>query len=87
MRPQLRWLPPEREVASTALDSAGQALLEAERNERIDICGIEPYLIAHAILRTTGKFGDIAISRDVLVRMFQHLDNGSGEELGALCTA
>ena len=67
--------------------SFGQALLEDEPIDGLDILAIEPHLIAQTILDTQDEAGDIALSRDVLARMLEDFDSIGDEELADLCTA
>ena len=76
-----------RKPASSPLISFGQALLEDEPIDGLDILSIEPHLIAQTILDSQDEVGDIALSRDVLARMFDDFDSISDEELDVLCTA
>ena len=74
-----------RKPASSPLISFGQALLEDEPIDGLDILAIEPHLIAETILDTRDEVGDMEISRDVLARMLDDFDS-IGEEVADLCT-
>jgi hypothetical protein len=76
-----------RKPASSSLVSFGQALLEDEPIDGLDLLSIEPHLIAQTILDIEGDVGEITISRDVLARMLDHFESIEDEELGLLCTA
>ena len=76
-----------RKPASSPLISFGQALLEDEPIDGLDILAIEPHLIAQTILDSQDEVGEITLSRDVLARMFDDFDSISDEELADLCTA
>ena len=64
-----------RKPASSPLISFGQALLEDEPIDGLDILSIEPHLIAQTILDTQDEAGEITLSRDVLARMFEDFDS------------
>ena len=51
--------------------SFGQALLEDEPIDGLDLLSIEPHLIAQTILDVEVDAGEITISRDVLARMLE----------------
>ena len=70
-----------RRPASSPLISFGQALLEDEPIDGLDILAIEPHLIAQTILDTQDEAGEFPISRDVLARMLDDFDSISDEEL------
>ncbi len=76
-----------RRPASSPLISFGQALLEDEPIDGLDILAIEPHLIAQTILDAQDEAGDIEISRDVLARMLEDFDSISDEEVADVCTA
>ena len=76
-----------RKPASRPLISFGQALLEDEPINGLDILAIEPHLIAKSILEVQDEVGDITLSRDVLARMLEDFDSISDDELDVLCTA
>ena len=76
-----------RRPASSPLISFGQALLEDEPIDGLDILAIEPHLIAQTILDTQDEAGEITLSREVLARMLEDFDSISDEELADLCTA
>ena len=63
-----------RGPASSPLLSFGEALLEDEPIDGLDILAIEPHLIAQEILDTQENAGDIALSREVLARMLAEFD-------------
>ena len=73
--------------ASNPLISFGQALLEDEPIDGLDILAIEPHPIARTILDSQDETGESTMSRDVLARMFDDFDSISDEELADLCTA
>jgi hypothetical protein len=72
---------------SHPLISFGQALLEDEPIDGIDILAIEPHLIAQTILDTHDDVGEIALSREALARMLEDFDSIGDEEITDLCTA
>jgi len=74
-----------RRPASSPLISFGQALLEDEPIDGLEILAIEPHLIAQTILDTQDETGDIALSRDVLARMLEDFDSIGDEEMANMC--
>jgi hypothetical protein len=76
-----------RRPASSPLISFGQALLEDEPIDGLDILSIEPHLLAQTILDFQDDAGDIGLSRDMLARMLEDFDSIGDEDLDALCTA
>jgi hypothetical protein len=74
-----------RRLPSSPLLSSGQALLEIEPIDGLDILAIEPHLIAQTILDTQDDVADIAISRDVLARMLDDFNSISDEEIDSVC--
>ena len=64
-----------RRPSASPLLSFGQALLEDEPIDGLDILGIEPHLITQTILDTQDDAGDITITRDVLAGMLSDLDS------------
>ncbi|MFI5387268.1 MAG: DUF6094 domain-containing protein [Fimbriimonadales bacterium] len=76
-----------RRPAASPLISFGQALLEDEPIDGLDILAIEPHLIAQTILDSQDEAGETTMSRDVLARMFEDFYSISDEELAELCTA
>ena len=76
-----------RKPATNALISFGQALLEDEPIDGLDLLAIEPHLIAQTNLDTQDEADDIELSREVLARMFDDFDTISDDELDAVCTA
>jgi hypothetical protein len=76
-----------RKPTASPLISFGQALLEDEPIDGLDILSIEPHLIAHTILETQDDVGEITLTRDVLGRMLADFDSVSDEEIDVLCTA
>ncbi len=76
-----------RNPALSSLVSFGQALLEDEPLDGIDLLSIEPRLIAQTILDLEDEAGETTLSPDVLARMFDEFDSISDEELDALYTA
>ena len=75
-----------RKPTSRSLLSFGQALLEDEPIDGLDILAIEPHLIAQTILDAHDDAGEITISRDVLARMIDDFESIGDEELDVLCT-
>jgi hypothetical protein len=67
--------------------SFGQAPLEDEPIDGLDILAFEPHLIARTILDSQDEAGENAVSRDVLARMFADFDSISDEGLDVLCSA
>ena len=76
-----------RKPASSPLVSFGQALLEDEPIDQLDILAIEPHWIARTILENQEDSGEITLSRDVLARMLEDFDSIEDEELNVLFTA
>ncbi|MFI5459166.1 MAG: DEAD/DEAH box helicase family protein [Isosphaerales bacterium] len=79
-----------RKPASSPLVSFGQALLEDEPIDGLDILdilAIEPHLIAQTILDSQDETDETTVSRDVLARMFDDFYSITDEELADLCTA
>ena len=76
-----------RKPASSPLISFGQALLEDEPIDGLDILAIKPHLIARTILDTQEEVGDIELSREVLARMLEEFDGIGDEELDVYCIA
>jgi hypothetical protein len=78
-----------RRAASSSSISFGQALLEDEPIDGLDILAIEPHLIAQTILDTLDDVDDIVLSRDVLARMLEDFDRFGDDdlELGVFLTA
>jgi hypothetical protein len=76
-----------RKLATSPLVSFGQAVLEDEPLDGLDILDFETHLIAQTLLDSQDEAGEIKLSRDVLARMFDDFDNISDEELDALCRA
>ena len=68
-----------RRPGSSPLVSFGQALLEDEPIDGLDILAIEPHLIAQTILDTQDEAGDLTLSREVLARMLEDFDGISDE--------
>jgi hypothetical protein len=64
-----------RKPAASPLISFGQALLEDEPLDGLDILSIEPHLIAQTILDRTDEADDIELSRDLLTRMLEDFDS------------
>ena len=62
---------PTGNPASSTLLSFGQALLEDEPIDGLDLLSIEPHLIAQTILDVEDDAGEITLSRDVLARMLE----------------
>ncbi len=75
-----------RRPASSPLLSFGQALLEDEPIDGLDILAIEPHLIAQTILEGQDEADDLVLSREVLARMLEDFDSIRDEELADLCT-
>jgi hypothetical protein len=75
-----------RKPAPKPLISFGQALLEDEPIDGLNILSIEPHLIAQTILDNQDHGGKITLSRDVLARMLADFDSIGDEELDVLCT-
>jgi hypothetical protein len=59
----------------------GQALLEDEPIDGLDILAIEPHPIARTIFDTQNEAGDFALPREVLARMLEDFDRISHETL------
>jgi hypothetical protein len=76
-----------RKPASSPLLSFGQALLEDEPIDGLDLLAIEPHLIAQTILDFEDAAGETTLSRDVLARMLKDFDSIGDEVLADLCTA
>ena len=76
-----------RKPASSPLVSFGQALLDYEPIDGLDLLAIEPHLIAQTILDTKDEVCDIELSREVLARMLEAFDSIGDEELAGFCTA
>jgi hypothetical protein len=76
-----------RKPASSPLVSLGQALIEDEPIDGLDILAIEPHLIGKTILDAQDAIGEIALSREDLAGMFAEFESISDEELDALCMA
>jgi hypothetical protein len=76
-----------RKPASRTLISFGQALLDDEPIDGLDVLSIELHLIAQTILDTQDEVGDVMLSRDVLARMFDDFHSISDEEVDVLCKA
>jgi len=76
-----------RRPALSPLISFGQALLDDEPIDGLDILAIEPHLIAQTILDAQDEAGETTMSRDVLARMFDDFYSITDEELADLCTA
>jgi hypothetical protein len=72
--------------AINTLVSLGQALIEDEPIDGLDILSIEPHLIAKTILDYQDDADDIMLSREELAQMFQDFASISDEELDVLCT-
>jgi hypothetical protein len=62
----------------------GQALLEDEPIDGLDILAIEPHPIARTIFDTQNEAGDFALPREVLARMLEDFDSVDDEELADL---
>ena len=73
-----------RKPASSTLISMGQALVEDEPIDGLDILSIEPHLIAQTILDSQGDGGEFPLSREELARMFADFDSISDEELDVI---
>ncbi len=86
---QRNWVkvPSNRRPASNPLISFGQALLEDEPIDGLDILAIEPHLIAQTILDTQDDAGDIVLSREVLARMFEDFDGVNDKQIAELCNS
>lgn len=76
-----------RKPAPSSLMSFGQALLEDEPIDGLDLLSIEPHLIAQTILDSQDDVGEISISRDVLARMLEDFESIGDDEIDVLCTA
>ncbi len=76
-----------RKPALSPLISFGQALLEDEPIDGLDILAIEPRLVAKTILDSQDETGKTTMSRDVLARMFDDFYSISDDELADLCSA
>jgi hypothetical protein len=76
-----------RKPTPKPLISFGQALLEDDPIDGLDILSIEPQLIAQTIVDAQDEAGDIALSRDALARMLADFDAIGDEELDVQCTA
>jgi hypothetical protein len=76
-----------RKPASSPLISFGQALLDDEPIDGLDILDFETHLIAQTLLESEDEAGETTLTRDVLARMFDDFESISDEELDALCTA
>jgi hypothetical protein len=74
-----------RKPAASPLISFGQALLEDEPIDGLDILAIEPHLIARTILDGQVEAGELVLSRDVLARMLDDFDRINVEEVADLC--
>jgi hypothetical protein len=74
-----------RKPASSPLISLGQALLDDEPIDGLDILAFEPHLIARTILDGQDETAEITLSREDLARMFEELSGISHEELADLC--
>jgi hypothetical protein len=66
--------------------SFGQALLEDEPIDGLDIFAIEPHLMAQTILDTQNDIGEIVLSREVLARMLEDFESIDDVELAHLRT-
>jgi hypothetical protein len=75
-----------RRPAASPLITFGQALLEDEPIDGLDILAIEPHLFAQTVL-DEGETGDLTLSREVLSRMLEIFDSISDEEVSDLCKA
>jgi hypothetical protein len=76
-----------RKPTPRPLISFGQALLEDEPIDGLDILSIEPHLIAQTILDNQADAAEISLSRDVLARMLEDFDSIRDDELADLFTA
>jgi hypothetical protein len=76
-----------RRPASGPLVSFGQALLEDEPIDGLDILAIEPHLIAQTILDFEDEVGETTMTRDALARMLEDFDSIGDEEFADLSTA
>jgi hypothetical protein len=76
-----------RKPTPSPLISFGQALLEDDPIDGLDILSIEPHLIAQTILYAEGEAGEITLSGDVLALLLADFDSIEDEELGVLYTA
>ncbi len=76
-----------RKPASSPLISFGQALLEDEPIDGLDVLAIEPHLIARTILDSEDEASESAMSRDILALMFDDFYSISDEEIADLNTA
>jgi hypothetical protein len=74
-----------RGPASSPLLSFGQALLEDEPIDRLDILALEPHLIVQTILDAEDEIGDLTLSREVLATMLAEFENLGDEESADLC--
>jgi hypothetical protein len=76
-----------RKSASGPLISFGQALLEEEPIDGLDILAIEPHRIAQTILDCQDEVDEPALSRDMLDQMLDDFDSITDEQLAELCSA
>jgi hypothetical protein len=75
-----------RKPASTPLISLGEALIDDEPIDGLDILSIEPHLIAKTILGYQDD-SDVTLSRQELAQMFEDFESISDEELDVFCMA
>lgn len=76
-----------RRPASSPFISFGQALLEDEPIDGLEILAIEPHLIARTILDSQDESADIGLSREILARMLNDFDRISDKEVADICSA
>ena len=76
-----------RKPAMSTLVALGQALIDDEPIDGLDILSIEPHLIAQTILDLEDEVGETTLSRHELASMFVDFDSISDDDLDILCTA
>jgi hypothetical protein len=77
----------KRRTASSPLLSFGQALVEDEPLDGLDILAIEPHLIAQTILDSEDGCGATPLPQELLARMLEEFNSIDDDALADLCTA
>ena len=75
-----------RKPASSSLISLGEALIDDERIDGLDILSIEPHLIAKTILDYQDDADNIMLTREELAQVHEDFGNISDEKMDILCT-
>ena len=83
---QRNWLKvsSSRKPAMSTLVALGQALIEDEPIDGLDILSIEPHLIAQTLLEFEDEVGETTLSRQDLARMFADFESISDEDLNLI---